>query len=477
MKSINFITTNACNANCSFCFEKLKQNFKPIKISREVIDSTIEYFFKLWGNTNEVISLDLFGGEPTLAEDECIYIVEKALELAPKYNVHFKILLFTNAFVYPEKLIQKIKDTNTLMTMQISNEGVDNFLKDHNNIKLRDTIHTNILKYIETGIPFSVRATMSSQNLTTSDNLLNSVKLMVELGVKSFYFFPIMEHGWNESHFKIWKDGFHLIAEYLFEKYKNDVNFDFSLNNFFHEVTEEISPLCGAGLDYVSIDTDGKVYSCQRLLPITQENSESLGNVFDGVALKQLGNLDAHESCRSCKVKNCKVCPVVSYTDNSLSVGKTDYCKIREILWDEYMYFNDLMKTIGMYNIPTEEEMEQLKTIINLELEIFMLFNQRNIDIESGFNLYNTRLTYKQNIIRTLSRILEIFVSITGDISIVNMSVTSEDDILTGLVQKIEYILHAIYDDNEYIFYDVDTSILIIASLATIMLEEKYGNI
>jgi len=477
MRTINFITTNSCNANCSFCFEQHKRDFKAVAISNEVVDKTLEYFFNLWGNT-DIISIDLFGGEPTLAEDTCVYTVNRATEMAREYRISLRFLLFTNCFVFPEKLVEVLLESKALVTIQISNEGVDNHLKDHNNTTLREKIHSNIERYVATKLPVIVRATMSSESLTTAENLLESVKLMVSLGLDSFYFFPIMEHGWQEHHFKVWRDGFHLIADYLFELHSKSPEIPFNVGNFLHEVTEEIPPMCAAGEDYVSVNTDGEVYACQRFLPIATNTPQSMGSVFTGVDLKLIGEIGAHEGCRECRVKNCKICPAVSYVaqDDRIVIGRGDYCRIRLIMWDEYMYYTEKMQSIGQYNLPTSEQLEELDLVQYIETMFYKLFNVPNQDAESGYNIYNTRTSYMTNIIRYFLRMSRVFIDLTeGELGL-DTSLTDESQILTYLIKFIESILFEIYNTNPqvtYIYHDNATSLTSLSAMLVLLLEEK----
>lgn len=485
MKSINFIVTNKCNAQCDFCFEHYKDSLKLQAITTEVVDSALIKFFTLWKNDREVISIDLFGGEPTLNQDMCIYIIKQALHFQKAYKVKLRFILFTNAFIYANVLVDFVKANPGLpFSMQISNEGFDNTSKDNGNLTLRNKIIEHIKQYVNTKIPFTVRATMSSKNLSTAENLLNTVKLMVDLGVTSFYYFPIMEYGWEEKHFTIWKDGFALITDYLIELYKQTRTIHFQFSNYVHDMLEDTPVMCSAGKDYISVYPDGEVYACQRFLPIARKDSISMGHINSELVLEQIGKTEAHEDCRNCKVKNCKICPAVSYKKEGhvYSILKNEYCIIRGIFWDEYMRFFNLMIDEGIFEPITDNIKDTNSLLRDIEVQFYSYFGFTGVDIQTGYIPYRYDYSLLKNVSMKLETMLLQLQHLLEQPIEFNRTLSNETEIVEHLANLLEVYIFEVWKQMtgstaNYKYVNLEMSLMSIFSMLCIITQWEEINV
>lgn len=82
IKHLVFEITRKCNLNCIHCAKGHSQN---ITITKEIIDKTFDTL-----QNNKILSVEMFGGEPTLEPEMVEYIVDEIIKRKIKIE-HFKI--------------------------------------------------------------------------------------------------------------------------------------------------------------------------------------------------------------------------------------------------------------------------------------------------------------------------------------------------------------------------------------------------
>lgn len=98
---VTFYMTSKCNLNCQYCYEKGKKSVADISCER--IESSIDYLSKTGIKFEAVF---LFGGEPTLCDDKCIYLIDTL----NRYSCFDRVrrVLFTNGLLISDPLMDKI---------------------------------------------------------------------------------------------------------------------------------------------------------------------------------------------------------------------------------------------------------------------------------------------------------------------------------------------------------------------------------
>ena len=90
MSCLGIEVTRKCNMNCDFCARGQAQN---LEISKEIIDKTLDELSDTF-----IANLRINGGEPLLAQELMIYLLNKIIE----NNIHVNIIsLFTNGTIEP----------------------------------------------------------------------------------------------------------------------------------------------------------------------------------------------------------------------------------------------------------------------------------------------------------------------------------------------------------------------------------------
>ena len=107
-----FWTTNDCNLNCSYCYNRIGNNIKKEYMTKEVADAAIDMLTKLdcWETADE-IAVQFHGGEPLMNCDIIEYIMERFEALVPASKLYYGMT--TNGTLYDErrkKIINKINE-------------------------------------------------------------------------------------------------------------------------------------------------------------------------------------------------------------------------------------------------------------------------------------------------------------------------------------------------------------------------------
>lgn len=101
-KNIFFVVTTSCNLECAMCSYSYGRS-KSEPISKEVIDIAMSQIDLL--PNKEDLYLCLYGGEPMLEPEVCVYIAEKA------HSIGTKVSIFTNGFWGSnDKLVSIVRD-------------------------------------------------------------------------------------------------------------------------------------------------------------------------------------------------------------------------------------------------------------------------------------------------------------------------------------------------------------------------------
>lgn len=99
---LTILPTEACNFRCVYCYEKHDDRF----IDKEVMDEIIRHI-EAEVLEAQIITINWFGGEPTLAANTIIEYTKKIHDIAKKNNVVFKSSMTTNGYLLTEEMFKK----------------------------------------------------------------------------------------------------------------------------------------------------------------------------------------------------------------------------------------------------------------------------------------------------------------------------------------------------------------------------------
>jgi len=293
MNAATLMVTNACNFRCSYCFGIHKNVFMTEQTARKATDE-----LKKLG----VRAVSFFGGEPLLAWDTVVYVIE----YAKKINYFPSFGLITNGYLLDKDKLHYIKKNKVSLAVSFD------------------------------GIQRNEKRVLASGNDTTArvfDNLMLCRTLNVNIDVC-----PVINRdkikGLADDFIQLYKLGFTKISSalndrdawrkedfcHLYNEYEAVLDFIYHEQNsgkrlFFEDFSDIIEhtlfcnlcpSCCKFGTDNFIIDADGKIYPCVQF---TDNSENSVGDIESGIdrtaieLLCKRYSVPVFDSCSDCKYK------------------------------------------------------------------------------------------------------------------------------------------------------------------------------
>ncbi len=291
LDNITIFTTNQCNLNCSYCYERANGALDGAKMSFETFQAGIDFFLSRF-QTNKRINLLFFGGEPLLNAELMKRAVRYAGEIRKQRGIQFTHSVTTNGTVMtPETLDFLIaNEFSIVVSIDSSKEAHDSnrpFLNGRGS-------HAAVLRTVRRASPY-VRV---AARVTLTDLDTDFVKLYEELNAEGFWsvHVTIVAQPWNE---RARQEGPRLIAERMKEmerhflrnvsdrrvvrfsdllKYLKLIHKGWRSNGY-----EKRFP-CMAGYSSFSLAVNGDIFLCHRFNNVA---GAKFGNIRDGISADQ----------------------------------------------------------------------------------------------------------------------------------------------------------------------------------------------
>ena len=362
--TIIFRTTNCCNLNCKYCYDK--ENHKRKNIENENFNSKIPLIVsnlkKIWKNKEQNSEIIFHGGEPLIISSGNY---EKLIKEIKNEYPNTIISMQTNGTLINEEFIRLFKKYN--IHLGISLDGFNNdtnknriFSNGKNSFNL---VMKNINHLKKNSIKFGVIMTLTSEILGKEEELYDfiakeDIKCNIRPAFKS-----------NDSDVKYMTDNQYFeFYKKIFNIWVNDDKRRVKLTQIkelYDEFAKVLEPnyscrSCSSSgkcfENFISLDCNGNLYSCNR----TYNNKEFYyGNISKLTCIEleekiyskvyTRKNLIENSKCKQCLLYNeCHGgCPANGYALNNDMGIDTNFCvaknKIRNYVKD-YMKKNNIEK-------------------------------------------------------------------------------------------------------------------------------------
>ena len=413
-KTITIQVTEACNLNCSYCYQI---NKSPAKMNFETAKKFIELILTDDQNKNsymnkynaDYIVLDFIGGEPLLEIDLIDkivdYFIKRCIELNHPWLYGYMISIGTNGTLYFDKKVQKfISKHQNRISMNITVDG-DKELHDscrvfYDGRGSYDLASAAVKDWIKrtNGNSKSTKLTIAPENLKY---LKNAIINMVDIGFEFINENCVYEDVWNKDLAKELYYQLKDIADWILD---NNLESKVNLRILNPDSYRPISPVdnsnwCGGDGSMLAVDVHGDLFNCIRYMKSSLGNDQEplvIGNVDYGIGQTELHKRNiammkcitrysqSSEKCFWCPIaRGCGWCSALNYqlfgTPNKRTTTTCDMHIAASLAsnyyWNKVLIKNNDNKRLKLYtpkewaiSIIEEDEYNMILNLSNSEI-------------------------------------------------------------------------------------------------------------
>lgn len=331
---MNVLLTNACNLNCSYCYEQHNKDF-----GRFTIDSLKKsYDWLTTVNNNNKKVFQFFGGEPLIHKKlirDFIETYDKELESNYDNYRGTHISMCSNGLLLDEEFIKFYfgkSYTHMLISLDTFNSAVDHREITPEQLNKIVSHIEQIIKVVDEPQRLVIRATLSEE---TAPDMGEFIDRLYEKGVRSIIVHPLVLD--SRRGFIKWEDkNWNTMREQIFRalgQYK-DLYIKFS-----EGVGMKSDNNCMVGSDMIAIDASGDFSGCYFFTNQKSNGADItiLGNIFnDSVYIDRYKNFQnayaemfaKEEQCQTCDYQDaCYQCPAGNLDTGGSLFRPDDMCQ------------------------------------------------------------------------------------------------------------------------------------------------------
>lgn len=324
---LEITTTEACNFNCRYCFER-NHKPEPIKLTKEIVIKRVnELLNSQWFQDHHCgIKIILWGGEPTLNRNLCISLMEEF-----KDNEKICFFVYTNGSTTYEmmptykKLKNKpfIKEGQSKLTVQVSYDG--NPLHDKNRVDKNgnatsDLIYEAIAFLHQHGIDYGLKATMSWDDYKHLPEAWDDFRFLhTQFGSKIRYALTV---DYYNVQFNKYRDE---VEKALIKVAEKEIKFYKKYKYFLSNIFRHNRSICATGKSMAVVNTNGDVFNCHGSIYSKCSEDFKYGSIFDDNFINSIerrynlykDNDIEPEECKECIATSCLRCNVKKYEESN----------------------------------------------------------------------------------------------------------------------------------------------------------------
>lgn len=254
--SYTIAPTLDCNANCSYCFQPIKNKI----MDGNVADAIIAQLDSDFSDETKYFSVAWFGGEPLLEKSltKISSLSKKIIDLCSKKNIEYNAMVVTNGSLLNEKILKDLIEKH-VVAIQITLDGTRDIHNEVKNVEVFDKVINSIKLINKTDINLSLRINLSNDNYTNIKELIEFLSKTTDISKTGIYFAQVQcvnKLSCKNDYSAFLSDKKYAQIELELTKFAIDKGFYFSF-------PEYNSALCSAtnNSDRL-IGPDGKQYMC-----------------------------------------------------------------------------------------------------------------------------------------------------------------------------------------------------------------------
>ncbi len=333
LSHMNLLLTNACNLNCTYCYEQHRKDYG--RFTKESLKSAYDWLNSINDKKNK--TFQFFGGEPLIHKQ---LIKEFIQEYDAELNDHYSnysgtyISMCSNGLLMDDEFAE-LYFSKPYTHMMLSLDTFDSAV-DHRQITPEQM--ESIIKLIPKVASLLgnepqrlvIRTTLSEE---TSHSIGEFIDRLYSMGVRSFIVHPLVLDS-QRGYIKWSDENWNTLREQIFDRLHKypDVIMKFS-----EGVGQKQDNNCMVGSDMIAIDASGDFSGCYfftNMKGVPGVGDTVLGNIFkDKVYVDRYHKFQSEynkmfvmeEKCRSCDLQNyCYQCPAGNLDTGSKKMFRPD---------------------------------------------------------------------------------------------------------------------------------------------------------
>ncbi len=309
--SLSLNIAQACNMSCSYCYAEEGSFGRPAKLmSEQIAFASIDRLLIESGDSDSIV-IGFIGGEPLLNKKLLHRTTQYAAKAAERTGKKAKFSITTNLTLVKKEDVALFRDFAFNITVSIDGDKQRN--DKQRLLKTGNSAYQAVLDALglmqQHGLPrhLSARITVPRH----SSGLLEQLKHVIGLGFDDAGFAPVLSA--PDANTEIAQNEFTQFlaemvrcGEYALEQLLDGQNFPFANLETalfeLHRGTHRPYP-CGAGAGYLSVNAEGKLYACHRLIDDTEFD---MGSVQEGSNYSSRerhlnrSHVDKQTTCQTC---------------------------------------------------------------------------------------------------------------------------------------------------------------------------------
>ncbi|MFZ5885620.1 MAG: radical SAM protein [Chloroflexota bacterium] len=342
--------TRACNLACAHCFVSKDVRRMSLETGLRAVDRLFEL---AEAHGHPEVKIKYAGGEPTMNWDLIPALHERAKSRARETGLNLTEVLVTNATLLNRERLQFIKDEGFRLSISLDGFGAghDRQRPVRNGNPTFERVFQSVLLALEMGLKPYLIITITRLNVDEVP-ALTAFALEHRLMLNLNFYRPHHPHDTlaadNTALTRSLQDALKVIAANL-----PDYNFMEGLidRSNFGAAHQHV---CGAGRNYLSIDTDGSVLPCHMLT----------GYNLPGIPLQMLESprfddfpnppIDRRNGCHTCEWRYWCVggCPIHAKNITGTSNISSPYCSVYKAIYPELVRLQALQLLQADVNSP-----------------------------------------------------------------------------------------------------------------------------
>lgn len=309
IKAIALNVAEQCNLRCTYCYAGEGDYGKNEKMGMKVAKQSLDLFV----DNSKNFTIVFFGGEPLLNFALIKEVIQYTETAFPKTTFHFRMT--SNGLLLTDKIMSYLNQKKVNLT--ISYDGKTAQKKQRLNLQKkeneRDFAKERIKKFEKDLLKlngFKLRSTVTADMIEAFTGDLYQIKkdLPFNLGFNRVATDnPQFKYSLEDA--KKLMDFLEIVVTKLLEEKKytelltlDNIGGHLRIINF----RQHKSMTCGAGVNYLSVSTDGSFYLCHRF---TEDQEEKIGSVDTGIDRKAVTKIlehrtAQHEPCKGCWMRS-----------------------------------------------------------------------------------------------------------------------------------------------------------------------------